>query len=181
MAAVSFSAYLTYLEVFIIDALCSWCLVSAVISLLLLGIVLMKKKSMYPRASSLRAGGGAVVLFIAVFAASWLVQMPSVDRQSLTGESSVYQIRLAKHLSGSGAVMYGSFRCVYCKKQKDLFGNAFVHVPYVECSPERRESKRRLCETKNIKSYPTWEIKGEMHEGMLSLQQLEKLSGYGGN
>ena len=181
VAAVSFSIYLTYLEIFIINALCSWCLISAAISVLLLGIVLMKKKSMYPQASPMRVGSVSMAIFVLVFAVSWLIQMPSAEQRSVVRQSSVYQTRLAKHLSRSGAVMYGSFQCIYCKKQKDLFGSAFVHLAYVECSPERPESKRKLCETKKIKGYPTWEINGKMHEGMLPLQRLEKLSGYGGN
>ena len=33
-----FSAYLTYLELFVIDAICQWCVASAVLMTLLLGL-----------------------------------------------------------------------------------------------------------------------------------------------
>src|SRR5262245_18005718 len=38
LAGFGFSAYLTYLELFVIDAICQWCVASAVVMTLLLGV-----------------------------------------------------------------------------------------------------------------------------------------------
>lgn len=178
--AVSFSAYLTYLELFVIKAVCSWCVISAAIAFLVLVAVIMKKKDM---ASSSSAGkfflvGSAVFVF--VFVASYSIHSPSLEESSLP-ESSIYQSSLAKYLSDTGATMYGSFRCVHCKKQKELFGTAFSRIRYVECAEDGPGANPGLCAKKNIKSYPTWEIEGNFYRGLLTLEKLEELSGYADN
>lgn len=35
--------------------------------------------------------------------------------------------------------MYGAPTCPYCQKQKEMFGDSFQHIDYVDCtqSPER--------------------------------------------
>ena len=38
---VSFSAWLTYLELFVIDAICMWCVISAVLMVIILGLSLI--------------------------------------------------------------------------------------------------------------------------------------------
>ena len=38
LAGFGFSVYLTYLELFVIDAICQWCVVSAVLMMVLLGL-----------------------------------------------------------------------------------------------------------------------------------------------
>ena len=42
LAGFGFSAYLTYLELFVIDAICQWCVASAVIMTLVLGVSLLR-------------------------------------------------------------------------------------------------------------------------------------------
>lgn len=42
---VAFSAWLTYLELFVINAICRWCVVSAVIAVVLFGLVLWDFRS----------------------------------------------------------------------------------------------------------------------------------------
>ena len=178
--AVGFSAYLTYVELFVIKAICSWCVISASVAALLLAAVIAQRKKM--------TGGGIggriiivmVVVFAAVFAAAYAIQRPSSNEFAFKGSSSLYQTRLARHLSKIEATMYGSFRCVYCEKQKELFGSAFVYVNYVECDKRGPNARPELCKAKKIKSYPTWEIKGKLHQGLKTLEQMEGLSGYAG-
>ncbi|MGH7884776.1 MAG: vitamin K epoxide reductase family protein, partial [Thermodesulfobacteriota bacterium] len=61
----SFSVYLTYLELFIINAVCSYCIISAVIITLLLILIVMKKAIMSPKPSFARS----LVLFLFISAA----------------------------------------------------------------------------------------------------------------
>lgn len=44
LAGVGFGVYLTYLEAFVINAFCFWCVVSFIISLIILLIVLLRRK-----------------------------------------------------------------------------------------------------------------------------------------
>ncbi len=171
--AVGFSAYLTYLELFIIQALCSWCVASAAIAAALFALAASKKSG-----SPLGSLGGAAAVIALVFAVSYSVH--SRAPEEAPAAASFYQISLAKYLSECGAVMYGSHTCVHCKTQKDLFGDAFGYITYVECSRSGPDPDLALCAARKIKNYPTWEIGGQFHKGLMTLEKLERVSGYSG-
>lgn len=172
--AVGFSAYLTYLELFIIEALCSWCVASAAIAAALFLLAASKTTG-----GVIRSFGVAAALFVLVFAASYSIHSPA-PQENPPSAATFYQVSLAKYLSERGATMYGSYTCVHCEKQKELFGGAFGYITYVECSRSGPDPDPALCAAKNIKSYPTWEIGGEFHEGVRDLEQLGRISGYSG-
>lgn len=87
---------------------------------------------------------------------------------------------LAKHLTKIGAVMYGAYWCPYCSQQKKIFGEYFLYIKYVECDPRGENPNPRLCQYKKVRKYPTWEIGGKMFEGVYTLRELEKISGFEG-
>jgi thiol-disulfide isomerase/thioredoxin len=87
---------------------------------------------------------------------------------------------LAQHLKSIGAKMYGAFWCGFCKRQKQLFGNAVQQINYIECDSRGKNSQTRLCQQANITSFPTWEINGKLYPGLRTLPQLAALSGYKG-
>ena len=95
-------------------------------------------------------------------------------------QATPYQVALAKHLTDSGAVMYGAYWCPHCADQKRAFGDAFTYVDYAECDPAGQNARPELCKQKGITAYPTWELDGRLFEGVFSLQELAGLSGYGG-
>jgi glutaredoxin len=98
-----------------------------------------------------------------------------------TTTSGPSEIALAKHLTDTGAKMYGAYWCPHCIDQKKLFGKeAAAQMPYVECDPAGPNSQSGICQSKGIKGYPTWEINGQMVSGTQSLQKLAELSGYQG-
>ena len=177
-AAVGFSAYLTYLELFVIEAICSWCVASAAIAAGVFVLAASQKKTQ-GGASAVRSVSGAAAVFVLVFAVSYSVHSPSRQDSAQSG-ASFYQAGLARYLSDQGATMYGSHNCSHCERQKELFGGAFGHVTYVECSRGGPNPDPALCAAKNIKSYPTWEIGGEFYEGVRTLEQLGSISGYSG-
>ncbi|MEK6856569.1 MAG: hypothetical protein AABX49_00995 [Nanoarchaeota archaeon] len=78
----------------------------------------------------------------------------------------------AKCITDAGAVFYGSFQCIHCTTQKELFGNSMQYVNYVECGP-LGGPKTMICQQKGVDSYPAWDIKGERY---LGVQQLDKLA-----
>lgn len=99
----------------------------------------------------------------------------------ITTESTQVEIALAEHLNQMGAKMYGAFWCPHCYEQKQLFGQqAFAKINYVECDPRGVDPQPETCKTADIKSYPTWEINGELYRGTQSLNRLAELSNYQG-
>ncbi len=173
-AAVGFSAYLTYLELFIIEALCSWCVASAAIAAALFLLAASQTTG-----GAVRSFGGAAAAFVLVFAVSYSIHSPA-PQENPPSAATFYQVSLAKYLSDQGATMYGSYTCSHCEKQKELFGRAFGYITYVECGRRGPDPDPALCAAKNIRSYPTWEIGGEFHEGVRTLEQLGTISGYSG-
>jgi uncharacterized membrane protein len=107
VAAVAFSGYLTYLELFVIGAVCGYCVVSAAIAAGLLGVLLGRRPPATSpgaptRPARLATLGGltavaTVLLGIGVFAATAPRGAPGLQRA------------LAHHLADVGAVMYGAF------------------------------------------------------------------------
>ncbi len=78
----------------------------------------------------------------------------------------------AKCLTEQGAKMYGASWCGHCQNQKEMFGNSFQYVDYVECTetPE-------ICSQAGIQGYPTWMINGQLYPGEASISKLSSLSG----
>ena len=69
--------------------------------------------------------------------------------------------------------MYGAAWCSHCKAQKEMFGDSFKYVKYVEC-PDNVE----VCSAKGVEGYPTWITdKGEKLVGAQPLEKLAELSG----
>lgn len=89
-----------------------------------------------------------------------------------------YEARLADHLSATGAKMYGAYWCPHCAVQKDDFGGAANHIPYIECDPEGFDARPELCQAEEIEAYPTWVIGGDRYLGTQKLGKLARLSGF---
>lgn len=78
---------------------------------------------------------------------------------------------LAKCLTEKGAKMYGTEWCPHCKNQKEMFGDAFMYVDYIDC-----ELYQDKCLEADVRSYPTWIINGEKQIGEQSLYRLSSLT-----
>ncbi|MBU3941128.1 MAG: hypothetical protein KKH88_04335 [Nanoarchaeota archaeon] len=78
---------------------------------------------------------------------------------------------LAQCLTESGATMYGTEWCSHCKDQKDLFGNSFQYVNYVDCDQDKTS-----CSNAGITGYPTWVINNEKYPGVQQLSKLKELT-----
>ncbi|MDX2255314.1 MAG: vitamin K epoxide reductase family protein [Pseudanabaenaceae cyanobacterium bins.39] len=99
----------------------------------------------------------------------------------LAAQSNSFAGRLAQHLTAINAKMYGAYWCSHCAEQKRLFGEAKTAIPYVECDPKGEKSQAALCQAKDIKGYPTWEINGKIFAGTRTLEELANDSGYTGS
>jgi flagellar basal body-associated protein FliL len=84
----------------------------------------------------------------------------------------------AKCLTAKGAKMYGAWWCPHCAEEKELFGNAFQYVNYVECSPAGERTQNDVCKQAAVKNYPTWQFADDSRmEGMQPLMTLSKKTG----
>lgn len=174
LGGVAFSFYLTYLEIYVIEAICSYCVISA---FLIFGIFITVLYSKQFKEINLKMGKLlliSTVIFVVVYGSSYMAH--SGLRSS--GPASQTVIDLAKHLTNTGSSMYGSYTCTHCKTQKLLFGDAFQYINYIECNPAGENSKSELCLEKGIDGYPTWEINESIHVGTKSLKELAKLTGF---
>lgn len=83
----------------------------------------------------------------------------------------------AKCLTEKDVVMYGAYWCPHCTNQKNIFGESFKYVNYVECDARGENARPELCEQENIQSIPAWVIDGKQYVGEHSLQELGVLTG----
>lgn len=176
---VAFSAYLTFVEFFTIKAICSYCVVSAVLILLILVFVLRIIDYMHPKSSMLNLLIGGIAIFALVITGSYSIHS-SIPENNLP-PSDPYQTALAEHLGEINARMYGSFQCPHCNHQKEIFGKAFENIEYVECHRRGKNARPSFCLAKGIHRYPTWEINGRFYEGLLPLERLAEISGFEGS
>ena len=97
----------------------------------------------------------------------------------VTSESTKETIKFAKYLKDSGVIKYSAYWCPNCLKQSELFGKqAYKELNVVECANDGKNSQTQLCIDKKIKGLPTWEINGKLFLGVLSLEELSKLTGF---
>ena len=169
-----FSIYLTYVEVFVLNAICSFCLLSAII-ITAIFILILFKKPIDLRANVSKILPISIFIVILVILGS-LFFNNSGELKATTATN--YQLGLAIHLREIGATMYGSFHCPHCLAQKHFFGTAFNFINYVECDPKGKNSNSSLCISKGVTNYPTWEIGGKYYLGAKSLKELARISGY---
>ncbi|MBV8886468.1 MAG: vitamin K epoxide reductase family protein [Chroococcidiopsidaceae cyanobacterium CP_BM_RX_35] len=196
-----FSGYLVYLLAFEIHAVCLYCLASALFSLGLLVltiighvwedvgqivftsivvsvVVLVGTLGIYavkPTAAMAELPPGSAVSLIPSGQS-----IPGIG-WSITTTSGKAEIALARHLQTIGAKEYIAWWCPHCHEQKQLFGKeAYREINSIDCAPSGVSTSVE-CQTAHVESYPTWEINGKSYEGVQSLEQLAKISGYTGS
>ena len=84
----------------------------------------------------------------------------------------------AKCLATKQAKMYGLSWCPHCIDQKEMFGDAFHYVQYVECGINETKEETPECKAAGLKLFPSWQFAGESpKEGVLSLEALSDKTG----
>ncbi len=74
--------------------------------------------------------------------------------------------------------MYGLYWCTHCAEQKEMFGESFKHVTYVECGIKGSKDEEPVCKEAGIKNFPTWQFPdGSRKEGTQPLQLLSEQTG----
>lgn len=196
-----FSGYLMYVLAFKLQAVCYYCIGSALFSLSLFLITVVGHE--WPDFGQI-VTTGVIVAFVTLIVTLGVYSpvnnaasadggnlIPPITEPPQPGigweldtTSSDAEVALAEHLSEQGAIMYGAYWCPHCFEQKQLFGKeAWAKVNYVECEPDatKVEPEPAKCSAAEIQGYPTWEIAGQKKSGRIPLEELADLSGYEGN
>lgn len=72
----------------------------------------------------------------------------------------------AKCLTEQWVTMYGAPTCSYCQKQKEMFGDSFQYIDYVDCTQEPQRCG-------NLRGVPAWELNdGNVVEWLQSFASL---------
>ena len=98
-----------------------------------------------------------------------------------TTKEDPYKTSLAQYMTENNFEMYGAFTCGACAKQKEIFGNSFKHIAYIECHERGKNSQTEKCKINNIEYYPTWIINGEKIVGVKTIEELASLSRFNEN
>jgi uncharacterized membrane protein len=180
-----FSLLLMGVMVFKIEAICTFCILSALLSSALLVLTLIGGE--WQDRGQLIFRSVLVGLVVGLIGLGWAT---AVDRPAALGkgapipvttESTPATLALAAHLTARGARMYSAYWCPHCHEQKQLFGKqAEARLTVIECAPDGLNSQTSLCESKKIQGYPTWEINGQIDSGVKTLQELALRSGFEG-
>ena len=190
-AMVCFSGYLMYLLFFQIQAICPYCIASALFCVSLFVLTLIGQTWEDVGQLWLSGLGVAMITGIVALGLYSSVNVASVPSSVTDGDGKVglaitttsgpAEITLARHLTQIGAKEYGAYWCPHCYDQKQLFGKqAFAMINYIECAPDGKNSQTQLCKKAGIQGFPTWEIKGEFYPGLQPLEKLAELSNYQG-
>jgi len=95
---------------------------------------------------------------------------------TITTKSTPKTLQLANDLSNLNSRMYGAYWCSHCFDQKMTLGKeAFNVVKYVECAKDGVDTQYKLCKSKNVPGYPTWEIGGRLFPGEMFIDELEEI------
>ena len=180
-----FSLVLMGLLVFEIKAFCTFCVVSAALSLALFLLSLVGGG--WIDRSQLIFRGVMTVLLVGLLGLGWAASADQPVAQSgqaapaVVSASSPAKIALAEHLSSVGARVFTAYWCPHCHDQKEAFGKeAAAKLQVIECAEDGANSQAQLCKQQGVQGYPSWQIKGVVDSGVKQLNTLADLSGYTG-
>jgi uncharacterized membrane protein len=172
-AMATFSGYLMLLLTFVLHDACSYCYLSAFLSISLAAIVYSSssytKRTAVSRSAAISTTLASALLFLST---SSLTQ-PSIAAAStapiaqltesnirkfeknvpatITTVSTEQSLNLAKRLKALDAKMYGAYWCSHCFNQKQNLGKeAFEMVDYVECDKNGFDNQYPLCKEKKV-------------------------------
>jgi len=83
-----------------------------------------------------------------------------VGTETLQQSKEKEQENLAICLAEKNIKMYGALDCSYTQRQKEIFGDAFSGIDYIECRDGSDWSKE--CKDEEINAVPTWSFPKEL-------------------
>lgn len=167
---VAASAVFSVVQQTAIRATCSLCVISALLSAAVLLRLLLRRPDR-PRAAAWAWTAAGAAAAVAVLVVGYAVSAPRAAETD-------FAAGLARHLAASGVKFYGAYWCPHCADQKALFGNAAALLPYIECDSRSATGRPQVCAQAGIRAFPTWDFGDRRIEGVLSLEELARLTGY---
>ena len=111
------------------------------------------------------AWAGILVLFAAAYLAGWHHRNHKYDK-------------FAQCLTARQATMYGLYWCPHCAQQKEMFGESFHNVRYVECGIKGSNEMTDQCKVAGVTLFPSWQFgTAPLKEGILSMEVLSEKTG----
>ncbi|GBF79421.1 vitamin K epoxide reductase family protein [Aphanothece sacrum] len=192
-----FSGYLMYILATDLKSVCYYCIGSATFSLALMALSILGREweeigqlFFIPVVVAMITLVGTLGVYANVNGPTadgrLPIEQPTTEAKppegwKITSQSGEAEIALAKHLTAIGAKMYGAYWCPHCFEQKQIFGEeAFKDVTYLECASDGKNPQTQACLAADIKSFPTWDVKGQKLSGAQLPEKLAKVSGYTG-
>lgn len=110
--------------------------------------------------------------FVLIMITLFVVSLFFLVKPAFTGRS-IEEVNLDKlsNCIGNNSVMYGIDWSPLSITQKEIFGDSFLSINYVNC-----DFNNKVCLDKKITNYPAWEIDGKIHYGVKKLKDLAKLT-----
>ncbi|MDH6059976.1 hypothetical protein NWP17_05910 [Chrysosporum bergii ANA360D] len=204
-----FSGYLMYVLAFQIQAVCYYCIASALFSVSLLVLTIMGRVWEDIGQIFFTAIIVGMVTLIGTLGVYAGVNSSGVTSNSTLGEpqkinfvpkeqpnpafgwtittnSGEAEIELARHLATTDAKEYVAYWCPHCHEQKLLFGKEAYQILQdnqitVECASDSPKGQPEVCQAAKITGFPTWIINGKAYSGVQNLDELAKISGYTGS
>ena len=186
-----FSILLLNIMFFKIKAYCFFCILSAILSILIFIISMIGAK--FESREPMFYRGFIVVLTVLIGGLIWSNSVDpsnaidisnSTEKVSpaITTSSSPQKIKFAKFLSDNNIKMFSAYWCPHCHDQKQLFGKKAVkELSIIECAQDGKDNQYKLCREKQIEGFPSWEINGEIYSGVKDLNDLAIMTEYEGD
>jgi len=186
-----FSFLLIYIMIFKIEEYCFFCVLSTILSLSIFIISMIGAK--FESREPMIFRGFIVAVSVLIGGLIWstnvdpsnAIDVPiSTENVSpiITTSSSSQKVKFAKYLSENNIIMYSAYWCPHCHDQKQLFGKEAVkELKIVECAKDGKDNQYELCQSKEIKGFPSWEINGEIYSGTRNLKELAIMTSYKGD
>jgi hypothetical protein len=118
-----------------------------------------------PEARKYLSWGLILVLIVAAYLIAWHHRNHKYDK-------------FAQCLAAKQATMYGLYWCPHCAEQKEMFGESFHYVHYVECGIRGSREMTDQCKIAGVTLFPSWQFGTDPpKEGILSLDALSDKTG----
>jgi len=75
---------------------------------------------------------------------------------------------------GNHSKLYVQYGCPHCADQEAMFGNNLKYLNYTDCF---QNESRQKCIDANITHIPSWIINDKKYEGVMSIPELQNLTG----
>jgi uncharacterized membrane protein len=177
LLGVAISIYLQVISVFEIEAVCQYCVASAVLMTVIFIVLALFRPARQRNFAwnSFAPSSGLIAVAVVVV----MHMHYSGTFSAAVGPESPYLKGLAEHLDDTGAKFYGAYWCPHCQQQKRMFEASVDRLPYVECSPGGRGTpSSAVCNAAGVRDYPTWVIGGKRYPGIQSPRRLAELARY---